>query len=131
IVIGNGINFGIIYLARYLEERRRGQDHHAATRTTFRGTAISTWTAALAAGLSYGSLILTGFRGFRQFGIIGLVGMVLCWISLFTVMPALFTLLDRWSPIVKPGSKEPTRYVSRAMAALVTRAPKLIWMTAL
>ena len=33
-------------------------------------TATPTLTAALAAGLSYGSLIITDFRGFRQFGII-------------------------------------------------------------
>jgi len=36
----------------------------------------------------------TDFRGFRQFGIIGLIGMVLCWISAFTFLPALVSLLD-------------------------------------
>ena len=98
IVIGNGINFGIILLARYMEERRRNREHVEAVDIAMRTTATSTWTAALAAGLSYGSLWLTRFRGFRQFGIIGLIGMVLCWISSFTLLPAFLALLDRWAP---------------------------------
>ncbi len=93
IVVGNGINFGIILTARYLEERRMGVDAPLSLRMAMIRSAGATWTAALAAGLSYGSLMLTGFRGFRQFGIIGLTGMVLCWISSFTVLPALLQLL--------------------------------------
>src|SRR6476469_1543682 len=94
IVIGNGINCGIIHLARYLEERRRGRSNSRAVYSSIVHTATSTWTAAGAAGLAYGSLILTDFRGFRQFGIIGLIGMVLCWISAFTLLPAYLTLWE-------------------------------------
>jgi predicted RND superfamily exporter protein len=94
-------------------------------------TATSTGTAALAAGLAYGSLVLTGFRGFRQFGIIGLVGMVLCWISSYTLMPAFLTVMERWRPLVKPGAKPPKMVFSSAIAWVVGRAPKLIWGTAI
>ena len=62
IVIGNGINYGIILLARYLEERREGHDHATALEIGISETTTATWTAALAAGLSYGSLMLTSFR---------------------------------------------------------------------
>jgi predicted RND superfamily exporter protein len=121
IVIGNGINFGIIYLARYLEVRRTGQDPEKALSTCLAHTATSTWTAALAAGLSYGSLILTDFRGFRQFGIIGLIGMVLCWISAFTLLPAYLSLLERWKPLVKPHSKPPRAILSGVLAWVVEK----------
>jgi uncharacterized protein len=97
IVIGNGINSGIIFLARYLEERRRGSDNALALETTMQITAAPTAIAALASGLSYGSLILTGFRGFNQFGIIGLTGMILCWISTYTLLPAFLVVIDRKS----------------------------------
>src|SRR5690606_5055880 len=72
IVLGNGINFPIILAARYTEERRAGKEHAMGLDLAITHTTTATWTAALAAGLSYGSLALTSFRGFRQFGIIGL-----------------------------------------------------------
>jgi predicted RND superfamily exporter protein len=132
IVIGNGINFGIIYLARYLEERRNAKSNADAIEIACTQTATATWTAALAAGLSYGSLILTGFRGFKQFGIIGLIGMVLCWISAFTLLPAYITVLDRIKPIVPPNSpstrkKTKDPLLSSALACLVNRFPGPIW----
>ena len=127
IVIGNGINVGIIFLARYLEERRRGRGNTRAVRIAMTTTSTATGTAALAAGLSYGSLILTGFRGFRQFGTIGLIGMVLCWISAFTVLPAFLTLFDRMKNLVPRGTKSPRAYFSDALAKLVGHAPHMIW----
>jgi predicted RND superfamily exporter protein len=128
IVIGNGINFGIIYLARYMEERRHGRGNSRATLVALETTATSTGTAALAAGLSYGSLALTSFRGFKQFGVIGLIGMVLCWISAYTLLPAYLTLLDRIRPLVKKGAKEPRSIVAAGIAALVRKFPGPIWL---
>lgn len=126
IIIGNGINFGVIVLARYLEERRSGVAHATSVETALAATATPTLAAALAAGLSYGSLILTGFRGFRQFGIIGLIGMVLCWIAAFTMLPALLTLLDRLRPLVNPAKAPPRPWLAGFFADLVVRHPKPI-----
>lgn len=95
IVLGNGINCGIIFLSRYIEERRNGRSNDESVTTAMTSTAVSTWTASFGAGLAYGSLILTGFRGFKQFGVIGLIGMTLCWISAYTLLPAFLTLIDR------------------------------------
>lgn len=131
IVIGNGVNFGIILLARYIEERRNGFDNAHSIRIAISQTATSTFVAALAAGMAYGSLILTDFRGFRQFGIIGLIGMILCWLASYTMMPALLTIYDRFIPIVKPHSKPPKAYLSLAMAWIVDRFPRAIWGLAL
>jgi predicted RND superfamily exporter protein len=126
IIIGNGINFGIIYLARYLEERRNSLTPLQATQIAMTTTATSTWTAALAAGLSYGSLILTGFRGFKQFGIIGLIGMVVCWISAFTVLPAYLILFERSRSLISRAKHQPKAYVAGKLAQLIQHHPKLI-----
>lgn len=128
IVIGNGINFGIIMLARYVEERRKGRGGIRATRTAMSATATATLTAALAAGLSYGSLILTRFRGFQQFGVIGLIGMVLCWISAYTLLPAFLILIERWWPSRRvPASPDRSlAAVSNGVAWLVAHATKPI-----
>lgn len=127
IVIGNGINFGIIFLARYLEERRKGRKNSRAVRLSMGHTAISTWTAALAAGLAYGSLILTGFRGFRQFGVIGLIGMVLCWLSAFTLLPAFLTLLDKISPLEKRTKRVREHIIFDLVAKVISQYPRWIW----
>jgi uncharacterized protein len=95
IVIGNGINFGIILLGRYFEERRAGHSAEASLRTAMAGTVRSTAAAALAAGTAYLSLAVTPFRGFRDFGIIGGVGMAFCWVSAYTVLPAGLLALER------------------------------------
>ena len=131
IVIGNGINFGIIWLARYLEERRSHHAHALATRRAMVHTATSTWTAASAAALSYGSLMLTGFRGFKQFGVIGLIGMVLCWISAFTLLPAYLTILDGWKPLTRRNERMPTPYIAGALAWLIGRFPRALWWTSI
>lgn len=133
IVIGNGINFGIIYLARYLEERRRGQDSCRAVHRSILHTYRPTLVAALAAGLSYGSLMLTSFRGFKQFGLIGLIGMILCWIAAYLLIPTQLVLLERWKPLVKRHAKRSQQF-SEWMANLTRilfRHPAVIWTLSL
>jgi len=121
-VVGNGINFGIIFLARYLEERRHGHDGMTALETTMVKTSSATIVAALAAGLSYGSLMLTEFRGFNQFGIIGLVGMLLCWVSAYTLLPAYLVLMDRFSsPNWIPPAPKPI--ITGPLVRLIDRFP--------
>ncbi len=88
IVIGNGINFGLVYLARYVEERRSQPPNSEILVQAAVASARGTLTAAVAAAAAYGSLALTQFRGFRDFGIIGAVGMLLCWFTAYTVLPA-------------------------------------------
>jgi predicted RND superfamily exporter protein len=87
-VAGNGVNYGILLIARFLEERRRADGQRAlavAIRTTLRPTIV----ASLGAAIAYGSLAATSFRGFADFAIIGAVGMVLCWLASYLLLPAL------------------------------------------
>jgi len=93
IVIGNGINCGLVLLARYMEELCLEASPEVALRAAVRGAAPGTLVATLTAMVAYVSLAITPFRGFRDFGIIGAVGMALCWISAFTVLPAGLTLV--------------------------------------
>ena len=90
IVIGNGINVGILVTARYLEELRRGNTE--ALGDALAGTLAGTLAAALTAAAAYASLVITVFRGFRHFGIIGGVGILLCWIVAYTVLPAALSI---------------------------------------
>ena len=95
IIVGNGINYGIIFMARYQEERRAGVETDAALASSIRNTIKATATASLATCVSFGALMATAFKGFNQFGFIGGFGMALCWLASFTVLPACVVLYER------------------------------------
>lgn len=100
IIAGNGINFGIIYMARYVEARRKeGRSTDEAVLVAHRGTWAATLSAAVASCIAYGSLSVTDFRGFKHFGIIGGVGMLLCWVATYLFLPAVLVLSERISPL--------------------------------
>ena len=109
IVIGNGVNPGIVWLARYFEERRAGRPVGDAIAATHAGAWAGTFTASLAASLAYGSLVITDFRGFRDFGIIGGSGMVICWALTMAILPSLAALWERWRPL-PPGAPRANPY---------------------
>jgi predicted RND superfamily exporter protein len=94
IIIGNGINHAIVLMSRYEEHRARGAGPERALASALAGVWRGTAVAALAASAAYASLTLTSFRGFYQFGVMGAVGSLCCWISTFTVLPALLVILD-------------------------------------
>lgn len=129
IIAGNGVNFAIIFLARYMEDRRLGNDLHHALRVALRQTWLGTGTAALAASIAYGSLMITDFRGFSQFGFIGGLGMLICWLATFTVGPALVVAMEvRW-----PAKTRTTRVLAPhapgAISAFMRRHYKVIAFT--
>jgi hypothetical protein len=125
IIVGNGINFGIVLLARYVEERRRGAVVEEALAFGVWGARIGTLSAALAAGVSYASLALTDFRGFRQFGFIGGLGMVLSWLLAFVLMPPLAAWVDR-----RPALPRPRIALMPYVVELVKGYPRLVVVVA-
>ena len=126
IILGNGINFGIIMLARYREERRTNADSTTedGLRVAIGQTAKPTLTAALTAGIAYGSLAFTHFRGFRQFGEVGGIGMVLCWLLTYSYGPALILFWERLRPL-RPFAHRAAPAGAVRAAAWFLRAPKL------
>jgi len=120
IVIGNGINPGLIFLSRYRDELRRGEASGAVARA-MAGAARGSLTASAAAAVAYLSLAITDFRGFRHFGVIGGIGMVLCWVAAFTVLPAALAELQARGKIRFP----PAARVSYRLTRLVPRSAGL------
>jgi predicted RND superfamily exporter protein len=98
IIVGNGINFGLIQMARYLEERGHGVHLKRALNRSIFYTISATFMAAFATSISYSILSVTTFRGFSQFGFIGGIGMVICWAALTVMIPCFIVLFERWRP---------------------------------
>ncbi len=127
IVVGNGINFGIIYMARYLEARRE----LPPARSVFiahRETWLSTLAASSAATAAYGSLAVTDFRGFKHFGIIGGSGMLLCWLATYLFLPSILAIAEKVRPIKPPtGIIAALRGVyGRPFAFVASRIPRSV-----
>ena len=102
IIAGNGINYGILLIARFLEERRKravrgdetaGVDESLAIAIV--GTLRPTAIASLGASIAYGSLAATSFKGFADFAVIGAIGMLVCWIASYVLLPTLVLVFGR------------------------------------
>lgn len=130
IVVGNGINFGIILLARHLEERRRGHDPGGALARAIAGSFGGTLAAALTASASYGSLLATQFRGFRHFGVIGGVGILLCWAATFLVLPAAIAALEARGWVRVSRARWEASGDGRWVARLLARQPLVVGLGA-
>ncbi|MEO6951460.1 MAG: MMPL family transporter [Polyangia bacterium] len=101
IIMGTGINYGVILLARYLEERRRGAEPEDSLARALGGTWLATLTAAGTTAVSFGTLLIAQISSFRHFAIIGGGGILFCWLLSFTLLPALLVMSERLSPTVR------------------------------
>ena len=110
IIAGNGVNYGILLVARYHEERRTWAPRDAMV-IALRGTLVPTLVASLGAAIAYGALGATRFRGFADFALIGGLGMLVCWIATFVLLPV---LVLRWA-------HTPRREPSRLFGSIVHR----------
>jgi uncharacterized protein len=99
IILGNGINYPIVLLSRYREFVARGMTPDAAKKAAVWNAFRAELVGASVAGIAYGSLVITRFRGFSQFGMIGFVGMLLVWLSLIPLVPALVTVFERFRAV--------------------------------
>ena len=95
IILGNGINYGIILIARYEEIRADGKGLEEGLQLALAGVARGTGVAAICASAAYATLMLTSFRGFYQFGVMAAFGVLFCWLATFVVLPSLLFLMDR------------------------------------
>jgi predicted RND superfamily exporter protein len=129
IVVGNGINYGIIWLARYVAARRRALPLEDALAEAVWGALPGTLVAAIAAATAYASLTITGFRGFRQFGTIGAVGMIACWGATYLLAPSLCAAVERFTgrgppPLLREDA--PGRQTTARLLAAVFERPRVV-----
>lgn len=126
IIVGTGINYGIIFLDRYRQARVRveGLEHalEAACAESLRPTGI----AALATAISFGVLAAGKVESFHQFGWIGGIGILTCWIATYTVVPAAIVLFDRNHKPRPTSGYAPIARAFRWLGHTCERAPRLI-----
>ncbi len=107
IILGNGINYPIVLLSRYREFRARGQPPAEARRDALWNAFRAELVGACVGSIAYGSLTITQFRGFSQFGLIGFVGMLLVWVSMIPIVPALLVVIEAFQARLPAWMREP------------------------
>jgi uncharacterized protein len=108
IIVGTGINYGVILMGRYLEERKNGLDALAAMETSLTQMAMPTFLAAATTALSFAVLMVARVRGLSQFGFIGSVGVMFCWLSTMFFLPLMVVVSEHVKSLFK-GAFKPKR----------------------
>jgi predicted RND superfamily exporter protein len=126
IIVGTGINYGIIFLDRYRQARLREETFEVALEAACAQTLRATGIAALSTALSFGVLAAGQVESFHQFGWIGGIGILTCWIATFTIVPASVVLADRHrKPRPAPGFR-PASVAFEQLARMCERAPRIV-----
>lgn len=94
IIIGTGINYGIILIGRYLEERKLGMEPRPAMERALAHTVLPTFLAAGTTAVAFALLMIAGVRGLSQFGFIGSVGVMFCWLVTIFVLPLMVVMSE-------------------------------------
>ena len=124
IIVGNGINTPIVYVAGYRERRSHGESVDRALLGAALACRRGTWLGALAASGAYAALGVTSFRGFSEFGLIGGVGMLACWCAAFGLCPATIALLEGRASKPRSSPNKPfDPWLMRRMAQLTLGSP--------
>ena len=95
VLFGMGVDYGIHFLAAYADARGGGARIGDAVRRTYDETARAVGVSALTTAAGLYVLLLADFRGFREFGFLTGTGMLLGFVAMFVVLPALTVLADR------------------------------------
>lgn len=100
ILFGMGIDYGIHFYARYLEIRSTGLSVEESLMNTYDSTGSAIMTSSLTTAVALFILMIADFRGFSEFGFISGSGILLAFICMLFVMPALIVLCERFGLIL-------------------------------
>ncbi len=93
-LVGLGVDFGVILLARYQEELLETDDIDGSIRRTLLSTGPGIWTGALTTGCSFYSSIFVDFKGLQELGFVAGTGLLVCLLCMIVLLPALIRITD-------------------------------------
>jgi predicted RND superfamily exporter protein len=87
LVAGTGINYGVIFISRFIELRRSDARLKDALVRAFDDTKLPTLIAALTTSISFAVLGFSSNQGLAHFGFIGGLGILFSWLVCFVLLP--------------------------------------------
>lgn len=94
-LIGIGIDYGVHYVARYLQLRQDNLPCDEALLETSRGVGPAIMTGAVTTAVAFFTTAMTEFTGVAELGIIAGGGLLLCAAAVVLVLPAVVSLMDQ------------------------------------
>ncbi|QDU26309.1 MMPL family protein [Anatilimnocola aggregata] len=140
VVIGQGIDFSIHYVASYLKLRRLGHNTATALIYTARDVGPGVFTGAISTAAAFFAAGLTEFTGIAELGIIGGAGILLCVLATAIVLPSLIYLVDHSRenlplPIilpaaswVRPLTRHPSLTIASTLAITLVLTAGVAWV---
>jgi hopanoid biosynthesis associated RND transporter like protein HpnN len=114
ILIGQGIDFGVYYLAGYFQQRRQSGSSAEALVETAGCVGPGIATGALSTAIAFFAAGFTDFTGVAELGIIAGGGILLCFLAATVLLPAMIQLFDARRPAAAmPSQLRLGRFLSR------------------
>ncbi len=101
-LIGMG-DYGVLWVMRYEQARRRGADVLTALRHTAAHVAVGNLTAATTLALAFFAAMFADFKAVAELGWIAGCGVLLCALACFTFLPAALMVFDRRGRLAPAG----------------------------
>lgn len=94
-LVGLGADFGIHIIYGYEEERAAGNEPYQAMLQTMGHAGVENMTGAVTTAIAFWAICFTDFRGVAELGLIAGTGVLLAFLAMATVLPAMIFLQDR------------------------------------
>jgi hopanoid biosynthesis associated RND transporter like protein HpnN len=121
IVVGIGIDYGIYYLFRYEEEIFLGRNLREALELAAARTGPGMLAGALTAAGTFFVLMLTDFRGIQELGFIAGIAILIAWVGMMTLFPAILVFVDRHHADRPRGQRPRAHQLERIRVPLLDR----------
>ena len=95
-LIGLGADFGIHFIYGYEEERARGLEPHEAMLATMSHAGVENLTGAVTTAIAFWAICFTDFRGVAELGLIAGTGVLLSFLAMASVVPAMIFVQESW-----------------------------------
>ncbi len=124
-LLGLADDFGVHFITRYEEERRRGALPDEAIHIVFAQTVPGIGAGAFTTALAFAAVMLADFRGVQELGLIAAAGMLLSFLAIVIFLPALIIVVERHLPwTVQLGERT---FLASAFATWGTRIERGRW----
>ncbi len=107
VLFGLGIDYGIHFYARYVEERCADDEVENALVRSFLGSGQAIAVGALTTAGALFILVFADFKGFSEFGVLAGTGVLLALVAMLIVMPALIVSLERFGLLTAGDTRDP------------------------
>jgi RND superfamily putative drug exporter len=125
--IGLGIDYGLLMVNRFHEERGHGRDVHDAVAHTVATAGTTVMFSALTVAVAMSGLFVFGIPLLTSFGIAGLGVVLLCMAAAVTLLPATLAVVGRRIKPLQPVEDSEGRFYR--LARWVQRRPLIVGAT--